>query len=267
MGAGIAGEALKNAEVVLWCSAGRSEATKERAAKIGLTEVTTIRDLVYQSEIILSICPPNVALSVALDVAKFDLKGQIFLEANPLATAQLAEMAGPLASAQLVDGAIVGSVVERGEPILYLAGPVSAADALKALFINTRISVNYLGPDIGQASILKLAYSIFQKGSRVLTALSHALVGSPTLSAELVALGKQRSGSYLSELNYLPELASLAWRWAPELTSAADQLKAKGLPNDGIQGLADTLLHWDSCAGKELSIEEVLKVLGNTNIQ
>lgn len=46
---------------VFWASEGRLIMTQERAAVEGLVDTSTVGDAVAQSEVVLSICPPQAA--------------------------------------------------------------------------------------------------------------------------------------------------------------------------------------------------------------
>jgi len=263
MGAGIAAQARKNADGVLWCSAGRSEATVARASAADLTAVPDVGGLVERSDIILSICPPMFAEAVATDVGQYDVNGRVYVEANPVTSQQLDNIVKSLPGASVVDGAIIGSVPGTGKkPALYVCGPSEATAAVAALFAGTDVIVNDLGTELGKASALKSAYSIYQKGARVLTALAHALGDEHGVRDELLALAQQRSGSYLSEPDYVAEMAAIAWRWSPDLTVAAAELEAAGYPVTSVTALADVLDQWSGTRNNwDLTPQEATEVL------
>ncbi|GAA3603537.1 hypothetical protein GCM10022223_18980 [Kineosporia mesophila] len=248
MGSGIAAQARTNAADVLWCPQGRSEATTARADAGHLTAVLSIGDLVERSDIILSICPPMFAETVATDVGQYDVTGKIFVEANPVTSQQLDHIGKSLPGATIVDGAIIGSVPGTGKkPALYVAGPGQATAALRSLFEGTDVIVKDLGPELGKASALKSAYSIYQKGARVLTALAHALGDEHGVRDELLALAQQRSGSYLSE---------------PDLTVAAAELESAGYPGAPVAALADVLDMWSETRNNwDLTAQEATETL------
>lgn len=247
MGGGIAAQAVANSAAVLWVPAGRSETTAARAAAGGLTPVSTVAELVQRANIILSICPPMFAEAVAAELGEHDVAGRIVVEANPVTSQQLDRIAKNLPGATLIDGAIIGSVPGTGKrPALYVAGPSEATAALETLFAGTDVIVRDLGSDVGKASALKSAYSIFQKGSRVLAALAHALGDEHGVKDELLKLALQRKGSYLSEPDYVSEVAAIAWRWSPDLTVAAAELNEAGYPGHAINALADVLGAWNA---------------------
>jgi 3-hydroxyisobutyrate dehydrogenase-like beta-hydroxyacid dehydrogenase len=263
MGGGIAAQAVANSAAVLWVPTGRSEATAARAAAGGLTPVPTVAELVQRADIILSICPPMFAEAVAAELGEHDVAGKILVEANPVTSRQLDRIAEKLPGATLIDGAIIGSVPGGGKkPALYIAGPTEASAALQVLFAGTDVIVRDLGSKLGKASALKSAYSTFQKGSRVLAALAHALGDEHGVKDELLELALQRSGSYLSEPDYVSEMAAIAWRWSPDLTVAAAELNEAGYPGHAINALADVLGAWNATRNNwNLTPHEATEVL------
>ncbi|MFI8234964.1 DUF1932 domain-containing protein [Streptomyces sp. NPDC085900] len=246
MGAAVAACAATNAAAVLWCAAGRSSASAERAMKAGLTSVATLPDLLDRSDIVISLCPPVAAEDLAHDVARAGFAG-VYVEANainPERATRISEELGP--EATVVDAGVVGSPPVRGKtPTLYLSGSPAATARLEALFAGTRVRTKVLGTDVGQASALKLAYAAYQKTSRVLVALATGLAREHGVDQELIDVASRRTASYLSEPEYIAKTAARAWRWGPELEEAADMLEAAGLPPQMLRAAATTLARWD----------------------
>ncbi|MGW3820595.1 NAD(P)-binding domain-containing protein [Streptomyces sp. NPDC005046] len=83
MGAAIAVIAATNAAAVLWCEAGRSPVSAQRAAQFGLTPVHTLSESLDRSDIVLSLCPPAAAEDLARDVARHRFYG-VYAEANAI---------------------------------------------------------------------------------------------------------------------------------------------------------------------------------------
>lgn len=267
MGGGIAAQARANAADVLWCPTGRSEATAARADAGRFTAVPTVAELVKRSDVILSICPPMFAEAVATEVGQHDVTGKVFVEANPMTSQQLNQITKSLPGATVIDGAIIGSVPGTGKkPALYVAGPSEATATLAALFAGTDVIVRDLGTDVGKASALKSAYSIYQKGARVLTVLAHALGDEHGVRYEMLELAAQRSGSYLSEPDYVAELAAIAWRWSPDLTVAVAELDAAGYPGQAVSALADVLDMWEESRNNwGLTPKKATEILRNSD--
>ncbi|MGW2353656.1 DUF1932 domain-containing protein [Actinacidiphila glaucinigra] len=263
MGAAVAACAAGNAAAVLWSSAGRSRASVARAERFGLARVPNLRDLLERSDVVISLCPPAAAEDVAGGVAEVGFTG-LYVEANaisPERSLRIAELLGEAAT--VVDGAVIGSPPVGGKmPTMYLSGPAAAAARVEKLFEETDVQVKVLGSEVGQASALKLAYTSFQKTSRVLVALALGMAREHGVDQELVNVAARRTGSYLSEPEYVAKVAGRAWRWGPELEEAADTLAAAGLPAEMLRAAASTLARWnDAKDDGELTLTEALNRL------
>jgi 3-hydroxyisobutyrate dehydrogenase-like beta-hydroxyacid dehydrogenase len=99
---------------VLWASAGRSEATAERARRAGLADAGELAEVVRRSDVILSICPPHGALELAHAVAGF---AGTFVDANAVSPATARAI-----GAVIEDG---GGTRARGWPCAGRAPPRS----------------------------------------------------------------------------------------------------------------------------------------------
>src|SRR5215472_14099253 len=75
MGISVAASAKNSGCDVYWVSKGRSAATRDRATKFGLREVQTVEELTKECPIILSVCPPHAAETVAREVLDAGFKG------------------------------------------------------------------------------------------------------------------------------------------------------------------------------------------------
>ena len=81
MGAALGHCLSARGHTVLWASQGRSPDTAERAAAAGLTDTGTVAELARRAEVVLSVCPPHAARSVAEGVRGF---GGIYVDANAI---------------------------------------------------------------------------------------------------------------------------------------------------------------------------------------
>ncbi|MFF7788009.1 DUF1932 domain-containing protein [Streptomyces sp. NPDC007991] len=162
----------------------------------------------------------------------------------------------------VIDAAVVGSPPVGGKtPTLYLSGPGKQADRIAELFAGTDVRTHVLGDSVGQASALKLAYSSYQKVSRVLAAVAYGAAESYGVADELLVIAAQRSRSYLVETDYIPKTAARAWRWGPELADAAALLADAGLPDSLMHAAVATLARWDGNKDDRLDIAEALEAL------
>ncbi|KEF16666.1 phosphogluconate dehydrogenase [Streptomyces rimosus] len=260
MGAAVAACAARNAAEVLWCTEGRSPASRARAEQAGLLPVSALRELLDRSDVVLSLCPPTAAEDLARDVAECGFGG-VYVEANainPERSVRIAELLGP--DATVVDGGVVGSPPANGKSAtLFLSGLQHATARVAELFEGTALRTKTLGSEVGKASALKLAYASFQKTSRVLVALSIGLAREHGVDQELLEVASRRTDSYLAEPEYIAKTAARAWRWGPEMEEVADTLAAVGLPPEMLRAAASTLARWDDAKDdSDLTVAEAL---------
>ncbi|NEB32812.1 NAD(P)-dependent oxidoreductase [Streptomyces sp. SID14446] len=261
MGAAVAACAATNAADVLWCKAGRSLASAERAARFGLTPVATLPELLDRSDVVISLCPPAAAEELAAEVASHGFGGS-YVDANainPDRMLRIAALLTPSAEA-VVDGGVVGSPPTGGKsPTLYLSGPSDATARIEALFAGTAVHTAMLGTEVGKASALKLSYATFQKASRVLVALAVGMAREHGVDQDLIDVASRRTDSYLAEPQYVAKAAARAWRWGPELEEAADMLADAGLPPEMLRAAASTLARWNDVKDdQELTLDDAL---------
>ncbi|MYR55475.1 DUF1932 domain-containing protein [Streptomyces sp. SID625] len=263
MGSAFGAQLRARGHTVLWCPDGRSDATRRRAARAGL-EPVALPDLVSRSDVLLSLCPPAAAEEIAAQAAELGVvgTGTIYVEANAVAPPRVQRVTDRLAPMPVIDAAVVGSPPVGGKtPTLYLSGPSKQADRIVELFAGTDVRTHVLGDSIGQASALKLAYSSYQKVSRVLAAVAYGAAESYGVADELLVIAAKRTRSYLVETDYIPKTASRAWRWGPELEDAAALLADAGLPDSLMHAAAATLARWDGNRDEPLDIAEALEAL------
>ena len=248
---------------VLWCPDGRSDTTRHRAEHAGL-EPAALPELVPRCDVLLSLCPPAAAEEIAAQVAALGTvgTGAIYVEANAVAPARVQRIAERLVPLTVVDAAVIGSPPVGGKtPTLYLAGPGKQVDRVVELFAGTDVRTHVLGDSIGQASALKLAYSSYQKVSRVLAAVAYGAAEQYGVADELLVIADKRTRSYLAETDYIPKTAARAWRWGPELEDAAALLADAGLPDSLMHAAAATLARWDGNRDERLDVAEALEAL------
>jgi 3-hydroxyisobutyrate dehydrogenase-like beta-hydroxyacid dehydrogenase len=263
MGAAVAGQ-LRRAEIdVLWCPTDRSDATVKRADAAGLRPIDALGDLLDRANVVLSVCPPATAEDVARSVAAHRYSG-VYVDANAISPARMGRVHQALhdAGAQVVDGAIIGPPPGDGASArLYLAGPERAVTDIATLFTGTAVEAVPLGTTIGTASGLKMAYASYQKASRTLAGVAHALAADLDVTEHLLDEARRNAGSPLADLEYLPSVAARAWRWAPEMLEVAETLRAAGLPPEQAEAAAATLGRWTSGKDHQQSMEKTLSDL------
>jgi len=233
MGAALAANMRRNGIEVGWVSTGRSLKTAERAQRAGLVESPSMQALCKSCDLLLSVCPPSAALEVAREVAALGYQG-IFLDANAISPTHAGEIGELIRTGggTFVDGAIVGPPPAPGaSTALYLSG--DAAGLVVPLFSEEGLQVTVLGPEIGQASALKMCHSAIVKG---LLALRVAAFGAaeemrvrPALEALLA--GRADTAAYASSSEDARRVTAKAWRFAGEMEEVAQTFAGLGLPS------------------------------------
>ncbi|MGH3899341.1 MAG: DUF1932 domain-containing protein [Pseudonocardiaceae bacterium] len=245
MGTGIAAQITANGHTVRWCPDGRSSATHHRAKDAGLSPAP-LEQLLADSEIVLSICPPAVAEETTTTVAGIGYRG-IYVEANAISPVRLHRITSRFteAGAAVVDGCIFGSPPGGQPPArLYLAGSPTVSRQVADLFTGSLAEPVLLGENPGQASALKMAFASFQRTSRTAAALAHALADDHGITEALLTEAQRMPRDILANRDFLPSVAARAWRWAPEMHEVATTLHAQHLPADLALATADILQHW-----------------------
>ncbi len=263
MGAGIAAQIMANGHPVLWCPDGRSPVTHRRAKDAGLSPAP-LEQLLADSEIVLSICPPAVAEEIATTVAGIGYRG-IYVETNAISPARLHRIAARFtdAGAAVIDGCIFGSPPGGQPPArFYLAGVPAASRRVADLFTGSLAEPVLLGEHPGQASALKMAFASFQRTSRTAAALAHALADDHGITEALLTEAQRMPRDILANRDFLLSVAARAWRWAPEMHEVASTLSAQHLPADLALATADILQHWaDTTTDQPTDLNSILRQL------
>jgi 3-hydroxyisobutyrate dehydrogenase-like beta-hydroxyacid dehydrogenase len=238
VGAAVQGE-------VLWASDGRSEATRKRAEQAGLRDVGSVADLVAQSEVILSICPPAIAEEVAAEVFGGGFEG-LYVEANAIAPARVERIAE---ARRCVDG----SIIARTGVNLYLSGEPDDVAEVAALFSDGDVTAIPLAGLIGAASALKMAFGGWNKIGVALAAQAYAIARAYEVDAALAGEGVESQGIVRS--------SGRAWRWAPEMEEVADTADSLGLPDGMGRAAAELFRRWEAHRDQPAELERLLEDL------
>ncbi len=240
MGASIGAAARAVATSVCWASAGRSEASRQRAAEAGIEDAHTLAALAARSDVILSVCPPEAARSLAESVLGTGFTG-IFVDANAVSSATARDLASMVedAGARFVDGGIIGPPAHReGTTRLYLSG--AEASSVASAFQASPLEAVVIGPHPGAASALKMSYAAWTKGSAALLTAIRALAQAEGVEAALLEeWSRSQPGLEARSAAGARNNAFKAWRFAGEMREIAATFEACGLPGGFHQAAAD----------------------------
>jgi 3-hydroxyisobutyrate dehydrogenase-like beta-hydroxyacid dehydrogenase len=234
MGAAVASALRERGETVLWASAGRSDATAERAQGAGLEDAGDVGDLWRRCEIVLSVCPPHAATDVARTAHGFT---GIYVDANAIAPESARAMAA--LQERFVDGGIVGPPpVRPGTTRLYLSG--DEAERIAALFAGTNVDARVLSGGPGAASALKAAYAGWTKGSAALLLTARELARAEGVEESLVEEWRLSIPELEERLAAAERSArGKGWRWIGEMEEIARSMAAQDLPAGFHEAAAD----------------------------
>lgn len=239
MGISIAASALHGLPAVYWCSEGRSSATRLRAEKYGLTEISSLEDFCLHCDIIVAVCPPHSAKEQSIAVINAGFRG-IYVDANAIAPATVREIAASMQhkGISFVDAGIIGLPAwQPGSTWLYLSG--TEAEQVAECFTSGPLETEVLGEEIGQASALKLCYAAWNKGK---TALITSILAAAESQGVKEALEKQwdiyEPGFSEATAKRICTVARKAWRFGGEMEEIEAMLAAENAPSAFFAGAA-----------------------------
>jgi 3-hydroxyisobutyrate dehydrogenase-like beta-hydroxyacid dehydrogenase len=250
---------------VLWASEGRSASSQARAKQAGLTDAVTLKAALAQSDIVLSVCPPEFAVEVATSVAAQKFRG-IYVDANAVSRAT-AEQIGAIVTkggASFVDGGIIGAPVKQaGTTRFYLSG--AEAEQIAALFRPSMLDARAIGTVPGEASALKVAYAAWTKCTDALIlairayadheGVDQALLEEWAISQPTLAKKCERAAAVA-----VPKF----WRFVGEMNEIADAFAVAGLPkgfHHAAAQLCERLARFKDQTTPALTVAAVIKAL------
>ena len=220
---------------------GRSARTVALARQAGITDVGNNETLVREADMLLSVLVPAQAYAFAERIAaamRATGSTPLFADCNAVSprTAKSIEHLLREVGAEVVDVGIIGAPPRAGsaETRLYASGP--GAERL-AVLGEYGLDVRVIGPQVGQASGLKMCYASLTKG---LTALAtQALTAAAALGLFETLTGELRESQ--AELfgwfeRQVPRMPPKAYRWVGEMEEIARTFADVGLPPQMLEG-------------------------------
>ena len=239
MGSTIGG-AVTGGRRVLWVSKGRSERSARRASAAGLQDAGSLSAAVEQSDLVLSVCPPEAAEETLQSVLDLGYRG-LFAEMNAIAPAKTERLAllAKTAGLDYVDGGIIGSPVRKaGTTVAYLSGP--RAEEVAVCFEGGPLEAIVLRGPLSAASAIKMCNASWSKISSAVLANVLALATETGVRDALEEQwAKHSPGVFERGLRGLRTNAPKAWRYVPEMDEIAATYEAAGLPTGFAEASAD----------------------------
>lgn len=210
-----------------WVSAGRSEASRERASSAGLADAGSLESLAERCDTIVSVCPPHDALSVAESVAATGFSG-VYVDANaisPMTTKRIGDL-----FEHFVDGGIIGPpATEPQTTRLYLSGELAASVAER--WAGSWLDARPIDGGIGAASAVKILYAAWGKHNAALMFSIHAAAEAFGVSEAMRSEWAISQPDQVAQTERLAAgTAPKAWRFEAEMHEIAATWEAAGLP-------------------------------------
>ncbi|BAY34513.1 6-phosphogluconate dehydrogenase NAD-binding protein [Nostoc carneum NIES-2107] len=256
MGQAIASVLNQNGLKIIAALDNRSDRTRQLATAANIQDVGSIKQLVIESDIVLSVLVPAAATAAAAQVAEIIGnvgKSILYVDANAISPQKVKNIAQLIESkgGQFVDASIIGPpprVPNRTR--IYASG--KQAVELQQLR-DYGLDIRVIGDEIGKASGLKMSYAALTKG---LTAIGTELLIAAhrlNLDKELwdeVATSQPELAKILTRS--LPSMTPKAHRWIGEMEEIAETFEALELTELIFQGAADVYrLVKETSLGKE----------------
>jgi 3-hydroxyisobutyrate dehydrogenase-like beta-hydroxyacid dehydrogenase len=243
MGSAVADALLRGGARVVGTAASRSARTIELAERARIELLPGLDAVVRESSVLLSIVPPEVAESVAAEIA--GLAGglsdrRLLVDLNAIAPDTSRRIAAVMGSSghDYVDGSISGPPPWRTDTTrIYLSGERATEVADLPVVGVERIVV---GSEVGLASAVKMSTASVYKGTSAL--LAHALLSAEDNGVTEHVLSDLRAGSPELVANIERRLASAAaksGRYVAEMREIAATQDAAGLTPALFDAMAD----------------------------
>ena len=233
MGGAVGDALLRGGARVVGTTVGRSRRTAALAEKSGIELLPDLDAVVRESSVLLSILPPEVAESVAAEIAGLAPAAsdrRLLVDLNAIAPATSRRIAAIVGSSghDYVDGSISGPPPWRTDTTrIYLSGE-RASEVADLPFVGVARIV--VGGEVGMASAVKMSTASVYKGTSAL--LAHALLAADENGVLEHVLDDLRAGAPELMANIERRLASAAaksGRYVAEMREIAATQDAAGL--------------------------------------
>jgi 3-hydroxyisobutyrate dehydrogenase-like beta-hydroxyacid dehydrogenase len=243
MGSAVGEALVRGGARIIVTVAGRSARTRRLAEAAGLELVGDLDAVVAESDVVLSIAPPEAAVAIADDLARAARLADarpLVADLNAVAPATALRISETLARVglDLVDGSISGPPPRRpGATRVYLSG--ARAQEVAALPLDG-VECIVVGGEVGAASAVKMSTASVYKGTTAL--LAQALLAAQASGVLTHVLDDLRAGSPELVANVERRLASAAsksGRYVGEMREIASTQAAGGLAPSLFEAMAE----------------------------
>ena len=231
MGISIAASAQAAGHSVYWAATGRSDATRQRAAKHKLLQADSLAELYATCEIVICVCPPHAADAVAQSALDAGFRG-LYCDGNAISPQKSQGIGERLSAAGIdyVDGGIIGPPAwKAGSTRFYLSG--ASAGRVADLFTGTVTDAIDIGGAVGRASALKMVFAAQTKGTTALLAAVQATAQALGVRGELDREWSLRQPDAAeTRARQVRSVTEKAWRFTGEMQEIAATFEGAGMP-------------------------------------
>lgn len=216
-----------------------------RVKGLGLQPSLTAQEAVAGADVVISAVVSNQMVVAAKNVAPHLKAGQFYLDINSASPGMKREAAAMVQAqgADYVEAAVMDLVPPHGYKVpMLLAG--KKADKLAEILGGLGMNVRAIGPNIGDASAIKMIRSVFMKGFTAI--LLECLTAASKLNAEEEILSSlqvsfpdldwRKTADY-----YAPRLIKHSLRQAAEMHEVAETLEELGVKPITAEATAERL--------------------------
>ena len=238
------GQLLKEHELkVITCLTGRSERTKGLAHIAGIEDMADFDEMVSTSDLIMSITVSEIALSLCQEVAAAIQRtgsNVLFAECNALSpeTTKAMEPVITHVGGRFIDVSIIGSPPRNGRSPRFYTSGANANEFEKMRDFG--LDIRNIGPNIGQASGIKMCYAAMTKGTAALHA--QLLLAAATLGLYDPLMEEFTSGhkAVIERMEgWIPGVPAKSRRWVSEMQEIEATFKELGMTPHIFEGVAD----------------------------
>jgi len=218
---------------VVTCLTGRSQRTRALSAKAGIADVPDFKEMVLQSDVILSITVSEVVPLICQEVAdiiKETGTELLFAECNAITPKVARQMESVITDAggRFVDVSIIGGPPRNGSsPRFYTSGPrASEFEEMREFGLDVRP----IGPNTGQASGIKMCYASMTKGITALQTELMMAAEAMGLSEHLLAEFQNSQGAMIQRMERsIPSMPAKSRRWVSEMQEIEATYESLGM--------------------------------------
>ena len=265
MGSGLGRLLRANLVRVITNLEGRSPRSQELAKSNGIEDVGSDSNILKSADIIISVLVPSSARATAERIItaskalpRSQQRTKFYIDANaisPKTVRSISELFNG-SGIEFIDGSIIGGPPKLQQDGMTWYRPTFALSGARTreLDLDYVFDIAHVGPDIGQASALKMSFASLTKGFVAIAIQSLGTAAANGLLEALFDQLKKHNPIGLARLQSLTVMPPKAYRWVGEMEEISNTFADEGFDPQLFLGAAETY-RWiadDTELGKEI---------------